>query len=206
MFTKIVKYQGQYIKIPLCFYNKQKKEQKYIEPRPDNNEWNEKRIKRLMERYEIYDEKYNGFAITTPSGKIVVVSPHILRRAWNRLGPLDNLYRYGENFEIDFTASYGKIHMLKSLMSYDLSIGIQSFIIKLIENGSYYHRLCSIYDTIYGHNTYCFVIDNIPVLMKIDRNDKNALILVNTYAPNDPVAKNKWVSYSKRNRNVKIKT
>jgi hypothetical protein len=55
-------------------------------------------------------------------------------------------------------------------------------------------------------NTYCFVVGDIPILMKVEESQQGILVLKNTYAPNDSIAKNKWISCTKFNRWGEIKS
>jgi len=272
-------------RIPKCFYNEQKTNVPE-ERRQSVADWSEEQIRKFMRDEGIYDETKDGIIIVAPSGINILITPHILYRAWNRLGSLDKNTNYADKLESEFLLSSQESKNLNSVMKNQLSEGVKKLIIKVVENGEYYYGLCRAYDRIYPYdefirnkrpplkeairklesdrdaklhtylermkvhlkranteegrtqikqkvpeviklmkrdcemkiqelkeerinhrpNHYCFVIGNIPFLMKIDDGDENILVLLNTYAPQDSVVKNRWVSHASRNRWVGLRT
>ena len=272
-------------RVPKCFYNKQKTNVPQ-ERRQSVADWTEEQIRKFMRDEGAYNETNDGIIIVAPSGIKILITPHILYRAWNRLGSLDKNTNYADKLESEFLVSSQESESLNSVMENQLSEGVRELIIKVVENGEYYYDLCRVYDRNYPYdefirnkrpllkeaiekleddrdkklhkylermkvhlkrakteegikqikqkvpevvnlmkqdcemniqdlkderinhkpNHYCFVIGNIPFLMKIDDGDENILVLVNTYAPHDSVVKNRWVSHASRNRWVGLRT
>tara|TARA_R110000824_G_C15207278_1_gene676271 strand:+ start:971 stop:1813 length:843 start_codon:yes stop_codon:yes gene_type:complete len=275
------------IQLPRCFFNKQNK-YSFYEPREDIVEWSDEQIKQLMIDKNVYNESLGGQLVKISEGMSVLISPHFLHRAWNRLGTIEKTTEYASKLISNEKLSLHNRDLLEKVMNHRLKIGIREFIIKIIENGKHYYDLCRAYDEIYedeknynvdrgitniqtqieelfkghtqlqehllkkyeGHlettdneankqtikkwhkkmlaknkatltkniwkvinqkksahkNTYCFVVGDIPILMKVEESQQGILVLKNTYAPKDSIAKNKWISCTKFNRWGEIKS